>query len=122
MGKLEQKRFNLNSLAEKINNVARDNNRLIDAYNTDILTYNNKFGMQREFDQGDYRGNEINIYQFDTLNDLRLTIAHELGHALRLSHVDNSSSVMYYLMGEQNLLDLKLTEEDIEALTLECGL
>ncbi|MCH7597437.1 matrixin family metalloprotease [Patescibacteria group bacterium] len=122
VGKLEQKRFNLNSLAEKINNVARENNRLIDAYNTDILTYNNKFGMQREFDQGDYRGNEINIYQFDTLNDLRLTIAHELGHALRLSHVDNSSSVMYYLMGEQNLLDLKLTEEDIEALTLECGL
>ena len=120
--KLEQKRFDLNSLALKINNVAQENNQLVDAYNTNVLTYNNKFGMQREFDQGDYRGDEINVYKFDTLSDLRLTMAHEFGHTLGLSHVDNSSSVMYYLMAEQNLLDPTLTKEDIEALKSECGL
>ena len=118
---LEQKRLNLNSLASKINNTAKENNQLVDAYNTSVLTYNNKFGIRREFDQGDYRGNEINIYQFDTLNDLRLTMAHELGHALVLAHVENSSSIMYYLMDEQNLLDPRLTEEDIEALKSECN-
>lgn len=118
---LEQKRLTLNSLATQINSKARENNQLVDEYNTDVLTYNNKFGMQREFDQGDYRGNEINIYQFDTLSDLRLTLAHEFGHAMGLSHVENSASIMYYLMDEQNLLDPKLTEKDTEALRAVCG-
>ena len=118
---LEQKRLNLNSLAAEINNAARENNQLVEVYNIDVLTYNNKFGVRREFDQGDYRGVEINIYQFDTSNDLRLTMAHEFGHALGLEHVENSSSVMYYLMDGQNLLDPRLTEEDIEALRSACN-
>jgi len=119
---LEQKRLNLNSIATEINSAAQENNQLVDTYNIDVLTYNNKFGVRREFDQGDYRGVEINVYQFDTLNDLRLTMAHEFGHALGLEHVENSSSVMYYLMDEQNLLDPRLTEEDVGALKLKCDL
>jgi predicted Zn-dependent protease len=49
-------------------------------------------------------------------------LAHELGHTLGLGHVDNPTAVMHYLMGEQNIDDLTLTRDDIDALRTACGL
>jgi len=50
-----------------------------------------------------------------------LALAHELGHTLGIGHVDNPQSVMYYLMGEQDLKNPHLTKEDLDALKNVCA-
>jgi hypothetical protein len=119
---LEQSRIFLNEqskdlrkLSDKINEMARQLNRDVDAYN-------GRFGASRRFDQGTYTGKAINIYQFNDESDLRLVLAHELGHALRLNHLNDPKAIMYYLMDQQNLENLRLTETDLAALKEQCGL
>lgn len=118
----ENKRINLNKLVDKLNLLAEKDSHLISRHNINVLTYNTRFGEAKEFNQGDYGGNEINIYQFSEIDELKLVLAHELGHALELDHVKNPESIMYYLMDKQNLASLQLTEGDIEALKIKCGL
>lgn len=57
-------------------------------------------------------GDKIQIYQFDAKDDLRLTLAHELGHALGLYHHNDPEALMYPVLGEQNLQDFKLRSAD----------
>lgn len=102
-----------NALAERINEVAKKLNR-------DVGAYNGKFGTAKQFDQGTYTGESINIYQFNEESDLRLVVAHELGHALKLEHVDDPKSLMYYLMDKQNLTNLHLSPADLDALKNQC--
>jgi predicted Zn-dependent protease len=64
----------------------------------------------------------INIYQFHDESDLELVLAHELGHALGLNHVENPESVMYYLMEKQNLENIQLTTQDLQAIKNVCGM
>ena len=78
--------------------------------------------MRRQFDQGDYDWTRINVYQFNGFDDLRLILAHEMGHALEIGHLENSKSNMYYLMDEQNLNADTVTQDDFQALQGACGL
>ncbi len=106
----------LNELADRINAVAKTLNLNVDAYN-------GKYGTSRRFDQGTYTGNSINIFQFNEEADLRLVVAHELGHALKLEHVDTEpTALMYYLMDKQDLANIKATDSDLMALRTKCGL
>ena len=56
-------------------------------------------GAGEKFSAGEYirdeTGERINIYQFDGRDKLIRVLAHELGHALGLDHVDDPASVMY---------------------------
>jgi hypothetical protein len=119
---IEKKRINLNKLVDKLNLLVERDSHLVSQHNINILTYNTRFGEAKEFNQGDYRGNEINIYQFSEIDELKLILVHEFGHVLELDHVKNPESIMYYLMDKQNLASLQLTEGDIEALKIKCGL
>lgn len=103
----------LNSLGDKINSIAKQ-------LNIEVDIHNQRFGEAREFDQGEYQGNRINIYQFDTVSDLRLVMAHEFGHALDLDHVENPKSIMHYLMDKQDLNSPALSREDIAAFKKRC--
>jgi len=117
---LEDDREEINDLAEEINKLVTQENNLVADYNEQIQDYRDKFGEGEEFNQGEYIGDAINIYEFQNRNDLIMVLAHELGHALGVGHVENSKSVMYYLMQDQDLENIKLSQEDLTAIKEIC--
>lgn len=110
----------LNILVDEINNIGEKGNSLVQTYNEGVYTYNEKFGESHEFTQGDYQRDRINIYTYENQRELELVLAHELGHSLSLNHVTGSSSVMFYLIGEQ-LPGLTLSEADLGEFNKVCG-
>lgn len=133
--KKEQKRLNkvydelkdregeLGKLASSLNSIVKKENTLVNSYNSAVTTYQNKYGEAQEFEKGVYDSTQgITIYQFKETADLRLTLVHELGHALGLGHTQNPQSIMYYLMGEQNLENPTLAQEDLAELKTVCEL
>lgn len=120
---LKKQENELKKLASKINNVANKENSIVDSYNLAVTTYQNKYGEAQEFEKGVFDSMlGITIYQFRGMDDLRLTIIHELGHMLGLGHTQNPQSIMYYLMGEQNLENPTLVSEDVAELKNVCEL
>lgn len=118
--KLEKERTALNDLAQKTNNVVQEEKNIVNTYNSNIDTYKNKYGGSREFEKGVYDGQEINIYEFKQEQDLELTLIHELGHAIGLGHVSNPQSIMYYMLGDQDLNSPHLSAEDLAELKNVC--
>lgn len=118
---LEEKKDEVNSLASQLNAIAEAGNTIAQEYNEEARTYVDRFGQARRFNQGEYRGDEVNIYQFQDTADLQLVLAHELGHALGIDHVDDPNAVMYYLMRDQNLSNPTLTPADVAALREVCS-
>ncbi|MCH7337870.1 matrixin family metalloprotease [Acinetobacter sp. NIPH 2699] len=66
--------------------------------------------------KGQFDGEKIFIYEFSSIDDLRLTLAHEFGHALGLKHTQDPKSLMYPRIKAQNAKDFKLTHTDMELL------
>lgn len=112
----------LNQASDELNNLLKLRNEAAKNYNALVQSYNAKYASGLEFDQAEYRSgeNEINVYEFKTRDDLRLALAHELGHALGLDHVENSASVMYYMSGGQG--QFVLSAEDLAELRNVCHL
>ena len=119
--KAEKRRKKINALVKQINTLAAREKGLVKKYNTEVLTYKNKYGEARQFSQGEYFGTGINIYEFKDKDELVLILAHEFGHALGIGHVENSRSIMYYLMEDQDLKNPHLTREDVMALKNICS-
>ena len=114
---LKRKAAELNEKITFLNQKVEAKNRMVDEYNR-------QFTGVRKFTQGAYEwtnnSRTINIYHFLDMDELRLVIAHEMGHALGIGHVQNPESVMHELMESQNRRDLELTNEDIRALQNVC--
>jgi len=117
---LDRERLILNSKASDLNALGDKINELAQKLNIEVDIHNLRFGEAREFDQGDYTNNKINVYQFEGIADLRLVLAHELGHALGIGHVENPKSIMYYLMEKQDLNNPVLSPEDKMAFINRC--
>jgi len=119
---IKQKQEVLNKTADDINAMASVINRLIRELNLSVGDYNTiGASASGEFQEGQYvrdeNGERINIYQFDNQELLARVLAHELGHALRIDHLDNSKAVMYRLNESGNE---KITADDIAALRAVC--
>ena len=110
----------LNTQVAEINAIGSQGNQLIESYNRGVETFNDTFGDGREFTQGDYTGDAINIYTFKNGEELRLVLVHELGHALSIDHVEDEAAVMHFLLGKQ--YGYRPTTVDLEAFGNICGL
>jgi len=122
---LNRKQQNLESLRKRTNAKSRQLNRMIDEQNRLVQEYNDRFSKPHKFDQGRYvwegKDERINIFQFANKAELKTVLAHEAGHALGLDHVENPKSVMYPMMGAQNIFDLSLSKQDIAAIKELCN-
>lgn len=114
---LETKRIILNNTADKVNTFINKYNLLVQTANANIDAINQTAGQ--EFQEGSYDPNTktINIYEYGTQDKLKRVLAHELGHALGVSHNSNPASIMYSL-NQSNTLTL--SEEDIRDLKALC--
>jgi len=104
-------------MASRINQSAEQLNALATSLNLNITRYNNVVkSTDQEFEQGNYISEfgkrEINIYQFENRDKLVRVLAHELGHALGIDHVDNQEDIMHaYNVGKSiNITDVDLIE------------
>lgn len=123
LGKLQSQEKDLNALAKKINGLAVKEKSAVNSYNSEVATFQSEYGGSQEFEKGVFDSSKgITIYQFKADDDLRMTIAHELGHALGMDHVQNPKSIMYYLMQDQDLKNPAPTAEDMAELKTVCQL
>lgn len=116
---LSEQAQEINNLTRQINTLGEEGNKLVEEYNQFVAQYNEEFGHSHEFTQGDYQDKIIQIYTFSDERELQQVLAHELGHALGIGHIDNQEAVMYHLMGA-HIGELTLTEDDVTALVEVC--
>lgn len=114
----------INKMADEINLLLKNRNDVADRYNKIVKEYNKKFGHGIEFNQAEYSSasDSINIYQFTSVYDLRLALAHELGHSLGFEHIENFKSIMYFRTQENSNVyeNIEATNEDIAELRRVC--
>jgi len=120
--KIKQKQDVFNKTVGDINAMVNVMNKLIRELNLDVSNYNNIGAVNSgEFQEGVYirdaLGMRINIYQYDDRQALVRVLAHELGHALNLDHLDNPKAIMYRLNESGNE---SITPDDITALRQAC--
>jgi hypothetical protein len=121
---INQYQDSLNELAGTINSIAAVLNKLITGLNLQVDAYNTiGASTGKEFSEGEYlssaSGTTINIFQFNDESNLVRVLAHEMGHALGLEHLDNSQAIMYRLNEGTNE---NLTSDDIASLKNLCGI
>ncbi len=106
----------LNEMARSLDISADNYNTQVGALNKTINTFNSV--LEERPEEGVFKGSEnrIEIYFNISKSELIHTIAHELGHALGIRHVNNPAAIMYPKTSQKILL----TDDDIAGLEDVC--
>lgn len=104
-----------NQLVQQFNAQTEQSKQLYQQLTESVAAFNQTFKPQ-VLHKGQFHGQQIFIYEFSSMDDLRLTLAHEFGHALGLKHTQDPKSLMYPRIKEQNAKDFQLTDTDLELL------
>lgn len=113
----------LNNQVAQLNSMAGTLNKISSNLNLNVKQYN-KIGASNgeEFQEGVYMreglSEHIDIFQYSTRQQLVRVLAHELGHALGMNHVDDTKAIMYKLNQSENLTP---TEDDINEVSKACN-
>jgi hypothetical protein len=122
--KLNTETVFINNMSKQLSDLLKERNAKAAEYNKVAENYNKKYSGGFEFNQAEYKLNnlagEINVYQFGNKRDLILALTHELGHALGMNHVENPKSIMYYLTGINAQTSPDPTAEDLAELNKVC--
>ncbi len=107
---------------EIVNSIAQEANVLQTEYNRAVEEFNALYSDGREFSQGTWFPDRIEIYEFENEQRLKFLLAHEFGHALGVDHVSDPTSIMHAYMEEQPLDTQTVSVFDINALYAVCGI
>lgn len=123
---------NIQRIDQQIRKLDQQRDQLMsdwDSYHLNVKLYNqkiedfNQYAHQareynqanalRSFHKGTYSGDRIDVYQFSNKNDLKVTLAHEFGHALGLSHHQEPKALMYPMLDQQDIDQFQLQPADV---------
>ncbi|OQA03866.1 MAG: Matrixin [bacterium ADurb.Bin400] len=117
---LNQRHDELREMLNLLNDKTSNYNQELDQLNGDTNQGDTKIEIEGEYDSNT---NKISIYTYDTIDDLRYLLLHELGHVFSLNHATEPASVMYPISNaDQNKKDPVITEEDLELIFYDCNL
>lgn len=121
--KIKKREEELRTEAQKLNQLAASLNQLTTKYNVNVNNLNQTIGsfnaeLEERPEEGIYKSenNSIEIYFNNSQNELIHTLAHELGHSLKLDHLGNPKAIMY----SKSTQTLTATEGDIDSLKTVC--
>lgn len=117
---LEASQVAINALRLELNQLAEEALTVQAVYNEKVAAVNTLYENDREFSQGTWFPDRIEIYEFEDQEQLLFLLAHEFGHALGLDHVSDKTAIMYAFMEDQNFSELSVTQSDIKALNMYC--
>lgn len=96
---LEEAKDSFNMIVGKVNAVAGLVNQTAESLNEKVGEYNHLTEGRDEFVTGYYKRSSteqsIDVFQFESYDELVLIIAHELGHSLGIGHATTEKSIMY---------------------------